>query len=373
MKDYVEYASSLTDAPKIFHVFGGLTTMAACVRKRAWVPGFGGRPLYPNIWSIFIAPSSVYRKSTALNIARDMMEEASAAILPEDFSREMLVEALSKSPQGCFVWSEFGSAISQFDKEYMSGIKDMLADLYDCPLSYTRMLKSGTFQVEEPYLTILGATNVDWMVDKRNIKNDMRGGFLARCLFVPFTSKDFEMDVPGEVDHFWKIRLEGFLRSIQELHPVEFSIGRIGDIRRELKEELDEISRQSEYVIELSAAFTRYQAVALKLATLYAISMGEWGGEIPIEAMECSVNAIRLLRHSIMDLLGNVPMNRDDQVLVEVLSKMKQVHAKGDAWISFREILRYTHRKKGDIAPIMDTLVEMGRVIQNGTEYQIVL
>ena len=90
-------------------------------------------------------------------------------------------------------------------------------------------------------------------------------------------------------------------------------------------------------------------------------------------AMECSVNAIRLLRHSIMDLLGNVPMNRDDQVLVEVLSKMKQVHAKGDAWISFREILRYTHRKKNDIAPIMDTLVEMGRVIQNGTEYQIVL
>ena len=111
----------------------------------------------------------------------------------------------------------------------------------------------------------------------------------------------------------------------------------------------------------------------MKLATLYAISMGEWGGEIPIEAMECSVNAIRLLRHSIMDLLGNVPMNKDDQVLVEVLSKMKQVHAKGDAWISFREILRYTHRKKNDIAPIMDTLVEMGRVIQNGTEYQIVL
>lgn len=369
----MEFAATLTDAPTIFHLFSGLTLLASAVRRRAWVQGFGGRPLYPNLWSVLIAPSSVYRKSTALNIARDLMADVSIPVLPEDFSREMLVEILSSTPQGTFVWSEFGSAIAQFDKDYMSGIKDMLADMYDCPDSYKRMLKGGTFEVQSPCLSILGATNIDWMVDKKNIRNDMRGGFLARCLFVPFTSKDFEMETPGVVDHKWRGRLSGFLRDIQDLHPVEFQIGNVSDLRRELKGELDSVAKSSEYLIELSAAFTRYQAVALKLAILYSVSLGEWGGQIPIEAMECAVNCIRLLRHSILDLLGNVPMNRDDKILIEVMNKMHQLHANGSVWVEFRDIIRYTHRKKAEVLPVLDTLLEMGKIRKEKNSYQLVI
>ena len=112
----------------------------------------------------------------------------------------------------------------------------------------------------------------------------------------------------------------GFLRDVQDLHPVEFSISELSGLRRQLKDELDEEAKKSEYLIELSAAFTRYQAVALKLATLYAISLGEWGGEIPLEAMECAVNAIRLLKTSILDILGNVvPFIVAALLLIDVL------------------------------------------------------
>lgn len=373
LRDYVDYAETLTDAPRIFHLFSGLSAMAGAVRRRAWVQGFGGRPLYPNLWAVLLAPSSVFRKTTALNISRDLMADSGVPILPEDFSREMLVEVLAGTPQGSFVWSEFGSAIAQFDREYMSGIKDMLADMYDCPSSYRRLLKSGAFEVENPCISILGATNIDWMVDKQNTKNDLRGGFLARCLFVPYHSKDFEMETPGIVDNAWRGRLTGFLRDLQELHPVEFQISELSDLRRQLKEELDATAKQSEYLIELSAAFTRYQAVALKLGTLYAISLGEWGGEIPLEAMECAVNAVRLLKTSILDILGNVPMNRDDKILIEVINKMQQLHAAGNVWISFRDLLRYTHRKKGDLLPVLDSLVEMGKIRNHGKEYQLVI
>jgi len=373
LADFVSFAETLTDAPRVFHLFAGLSALAGCVRRRAWVQGFGGRPLYPNLWAVLLAPSSVYRKTTALNIARDLMEDSAVPILPEDFSREMLVEVLAATPQGSFVWSEFGSAIAQFDREYMSGIKDMLADMYDCPASYSRKLKSGSFDVENPCISILGATNIDWMVDKQNTKNDLRGGFLARCLFVPYHSKDFEMETPGVVDMAWRGRLTGFLRDVQDLHPVEFSISELSGLRRQLKDELDEEAKKSEYLIELSAAFTRYQAVALKLATLYAISLGEWGGEIPLEAMECAVNAIRLLKTSILDILGNVPMNRDDKILIEVMNKMQQIHATGAIWIPFRDLLRYTHRKKGELLPVLDSLVEMGKIRINGKEYQLVI
>jgi hypothetical protein len=113
--------------------------------------------------------------------------------------------------------------------------------------------------------------------------------------------------------------------------------------------------------------------VALKLGTLYAISLGEWGGEIPLEAMECAVNAVRLLKTSILDILGNVPMNRDDKILIEVINKMQQIHATGVVWISFRDLLRYTHRKKGDLLPVLDSLVEMGKIRNHGKEYQLVI
>lgn len=373
MRDYVDFAKTLTDAPTVFHLFSGLTAISSSVRRRACVQGFGGRPLYPNIWTVLVAPSSVYRKTTAINIARDLMDNANVSLLPDDFSREMLVEILSREPQGCFVWSEFGSALSQFDKEYMSGIKDMLADMYDCPDSYKRLLKGGEFNVENPCLSILGGTNIDWMLDKKDVKADLRGGFLARTLFVPYTSKDFEMDTPGEVDRQWESKLIGFAKSLGELHPVQFEIDSLGELRHELKRELDKIASESEYLIELSAAFTRYQAVGLKLATLYAVSMGEWGGQIPVEAMECAINAIRILRISILDILGSVPMNRDDKILIEVMNKMQQLHANGHLWIEFRDIMRYTHRKKGEIIPILDSLLEMGKVRQNGKTYQLII
>ena len=181
------------------------------------------------------------------------------------------------------------------------------------------------------------------------------------------------METPGVVDMAWRGRLTGFLRDVQDLHPVEFSISELSGLRRQLKDELDEEAKKSEYLIELSAAFTRYQAVALKLATLYAISIGEWGGEIPLEAMECAVNAIRLLKTSILDILGNVPMNRDDKILIEVMNKMQQIHATGAVWIPFRDLLRYTHRKKGELLPVLDSLVEMGKIRNNGKEYQLVI
>jgi len=80
------------------------------------------------------------------------------------------------------------------------------------------------------------------MLDKKDVKADLRGGFLARTLFVPYTSKDFEMDTPGEVDRQWESKLIGFAKSLGELHPVRFEIDSLGELRHELKRELDKIA-----------------------------------------------------------------------------------------------------------------------------------
>ncbi|NCC96301.1 MAG: hypothetical protein EOM02_05605 [Synergistales bacterium] len=373
IRDYVDFASSLTDAPKIFHVFCGLTLLSSIVGRRAYCPGFGGRPLYPNLWTVLIAPSSSYRKTTAVNIAADFIADLGGKTLPQEFSPEMLIQEISSSPKSTFIWSEFGSALARFEREYMQGIKDILADLYDCPPDYTRKTKGGDFAVQDPYITMLGATNMDWMTDKKNIRGDMRGGFIARILFVPFTSKDYEMDIPGVPDEGSRLKLRGFLSEILDYAPVEFGISELTALRRSLNEENASIAETSEYMIELKAAFSRYEMVAMKLATLYAISMGRWGGEIPPEAMEHAGNAVRLLRESILDILQSVPLNRDDVKLVEVCNKMMVAHATGHQWIPKGEIVRYTHMQSRAIDDIMTTLMDMGRVRLSEAGYQLVM
>ena len=372
IRDYVDFASGLTDAPKVFHLFCGLSLLGSALGRRAWVPGFGGQNLFPNLWLTILAPSSRYRKSTAVGIAENLLRQAGINTLPQEFSRESLISMLQQEPHSTFIWSEFGSALGLLEKEYMAGTKDLLADLYDCPEQYRRILSQQTLEVRNPYISILAAGNIDWMLDKRSVTNDLRGGFLARMLYVPYTSKEREMDVPGVVDELWRARLVGFLRDLGDRNPEEFGISQLSEVRLTLNRTLDREANESEYIVELSAAFSRYKVAALKLALLYAISIGCWGEEIPVEAMMWASSAILLIKESLRDILRSTPLNRDDHVLVEVFNKMLQLHARGDAWVSRNDICRFTHRRLDQLRPILETLVEMGRIRRDGDNYQAI-
>ena len=160
IRDYVDFASGLTDAPKVFHLFCGLSLLGSALGRRAWVPGFGGQNLFPNLWLTILAPSSRYRKSTAVGIAENLLRQAGINTLPQEFSRESLISMLQQEPHSTFIWSEFGSALGLLEKEYMAGTKDLLADLYDCPEQYRRILSQQTLEVRNPYISILAAGNI---------------------------------------------------------------------------------------------------------------------------------------------------------------------------------------------------------------------
>jgi hypothetical protein len=308
-----------------------------------------------------VAPSTNYRKSTAIGIAEDLMKEIGTPILPQDFSQEMLIQMLSSTPQSTFVWSEFGIPLGNFQKEYMSGIKDVLAHLYDCPDEYERSLMKGTLRVEKPYINILGGTNIKWLLDK-NFKDDLRGGLMARILWVPYTSKDFELDMPGRPDAYAERKVKNALIDAQMMRPAQFGISNVRSMRKELQEELEEVAKTSEYTVELSAAFARYQAAALKIAVLMAIADGKKEGEVEKEHFARAMAIVRLLRTSVEDIVRAVPLNKDDKLMVEITAAMQAIHEKDVAWVSTRDICRHTHRKVSQINETLETMVEVGRL-----------
>ena len=70
----------------------------------------------------------------------------------------------------------------------MSGTKELLADLYDCPDEYTRLVGQQTWHLKNVCLSILAAAQTDWFIEKLK-QGDVRGGFLARFSYWPAFQK----------------------------------------------------------------------------------------------------------------------------------------------------------------------------------------
>ena len=360
IKEYVEYAESLTDAPRVFHLFSGLTALSHAAVGVS-TPGFGGQALRPNLWTVLLAPSSAYRKTTSISIARRLLTMAGFSFLPQEFSQEQLIVELSNKPHTMLWFSEFGKALSMMNREYMAGTKDLLSDLYDCPDGYSRDLRKESFHIERPYITMLGATNIDWMLDK-NIRQDLRGGFLARILWVAATSKKYTMDVPPERNVALEEKLAAFLKDINTIRGAEFRTDDLNEFRAQLREEMDRIVRSSEYSLELSAIYTRFQSYAIKLAMLFDLSMGATGGNISTTAWGHAIACIRVLMSTIEDILRQVPLNRDDTLYVEVRNHLVLLHQQGTAWVLDKELAKRMHRPVSLVRRLLTDLSELGIV-----------
>lgn len=142
---YEQYWLPTTDAPQEYIVGSGFAVLAAAIEDRVFLP-FGGQNIYRNLWVLLLGPSSFYRKSTCVSKARKTLarlydgDAAGGALLPDEFSREALLRRLSERSQGLLTFSEFSGAMAAMGRDYMGGTKEFLADLYDSPQSYTRVV-----------------------------------------------------------------------------------------------------------------------------------------------------------------------------------------------------------------------------------------
>jgi hypothetical protein len=151
-----------SDAPREYQIAAGVAVIAATIASRVYLP-FGGDRLYPNVWILILGSSSFFRKSSTLSKAKKTLSRFQAGdskgiLLPDEFSREALLRHLSERAQGLLTYSEFSGALACFGHYYMSGTKELLADLYDSPDSYTRLVGQQTWKLQNVCLSILAAS-----------------------------------------------------------------------------------------------------------------------------------------------------------------------------------------------------------------------
>lgn len=188
---YTEYAGEFTDAPKMFHRFMSYFLISTAVRRKAYVVQ-GHKRIYPNLWMVLLAPSSLFHKSYALSIAEDILRAAIPDItLPNEWSHESLLEGLQEKPEGVMFYDEFASLLAHLNRDYAAPARALLTSLYSCDQVYQRT--TGTtvkrnFTVQNTFINIAAASTISWL--KKEAKADaLEGGFLPRFIFIAETER----------------------------------------------------------------------------------------------------------------------------------------------------------------------------------------
>lgn len=271
IKKYAEYAATQTDAPQVFHAYVGMTIAGAALGNRVLIPSWGNY-ITPAVWTMILAPSGFYHKSTAVNIGARILEKGDpTARMDDEFSPEQLVKRMAKNPSGIFVASEFGSMLGMLKRDYMRGLKELINDWFEGPEYYKRTTgKDGTLTIERPTVSFMAATTLDWLQESMSA-HDMRAGFFTRFLYVVGREKNGRHDSPPPRNLNIENDLVYHLRELAELgrdRPRYVDLDIITPVFRDWQREYEEEINRKNPPSDLMGLFNRTSVYVLKCATI---------------------------------------------------------------------------------------------------------
>jgi RepB DNA-primase from phage plasmid/Protein of unknown function (DUF3987) len=182
---YIEWAKGLGDAAWQYHQAGAFTVLSSLLAGTVRLPTSFGTVI-PNLWFMILADTTITRKSTAMDIAMELvMDTDSDAILATDGSIEGLMTSLSMRPgrPSIFLRDEFSGLLEAMTKkDYMAGMAETLTKLYDGKFQ-KRILKKEIIEVREPVL-IMFAGGIKNRICSLLSYEHVSSGFMPRFIFV---------------------------------------------------------------------------------------------------------------------------------------------------------------------------------------------
>ena len=358
LEKYIEYVYPTVDSPSQFTLACGLSVLSMAIRD-SHIP-FGTFRIRPNLWIAIVAPSSIYRKSTSIRIARQFLNELEpGVVLPDQMSPEAFISYLAEENGfGLFHWSEMASQLLSFEKSYMAEYKSLLTELYDCPHQFTRMTKAdGLVEIDNPFINILCASTQKWLNDCLS-EGNLKGGFLPRFIYIQASSKDRFVGFPQAPDQGLKHKLLDKLTLMAQSFngPIQVDPKAI-DLYSDQAKQLEQASMGSEHEGIVGAFYSRLSNYLLKFGLIYQAMMDHTQTEISLEAMQYSVRLCQYLRQNIdlvMDRITYSPDMAERQKLIELI--------RAEPGISRSRLLRKSRLSVKRMNDGLDTLVQAYQV-----------
>lgn len=221
IEKYMDYSSD-NEASAFIHYWVGLNVIGASLKRNVSLSR-GHYVLYPNLWTIIVAPSGS-KKTTACSIGYNLLSKLDCIkMLPDKGSPEGLALALSSSDSNGDANAQaliYAPELSNFmdSRKHNEGLVPFLLRIADCPDKWTYQTKGGgVVALKNVAVSFLGATAPDLMRDSIPA-SALKSGFLARFICVADEACEKVIPFPSKDTH-----LEG--RMIEELERISLLKG----------------------------------------------------------------------------------------------------------------------------------------------------
>lgn len=385
--DYTRWASHCSPlTPNHFHQNIALTIACANIARRVHVQ-LPHEKLYPNVYTLIVAVTTVHAKTTAFNLARRVIRETMADRIltsistpeafadtlaghkPSSFSDlpdEVQSEWTDRSKWGArrlFMLDEAGRFFNALQKDYNATLDALLMELYDSsdePID-RETRKDGLIRIEKPSLSCLFATtpgNVRRLLGNRDSWSD---GFWNRWNFVT-------VDQPQA----WRITdtIEIPIKIINKLNRVSDELGEPGEdrpasITDKLKTAYYEFAKgMRELVIKesderLHGVLGRLPTKRMKAALTFAVMENPKRPEINIDHWNATEEfSLGWQRDALMAIDQTHRTDRSD-LESRAWATLVEFRDKG---ITARRIQQILNRSAGEINPMIEGWVRAGTV-----------
>lgn len=180
---YMTHARAVSPmSPALFHESAGLWLGSVAIARRLKIPMPYG-DVYPNLFVLWLATTTLWRKTTGLEVARGLAREAfphllapqdttpegflsdlsgrepaNLAALPDDL-KELWRQERNYAAQRGLVLDELSGLMAGAGKDYNAGLLEAFLRFFDCDPMYARSTRSlGRVIVRNSYLALLGAS-----------------------------------------------------------------------------------------------------------------------------------------------------------------------------------------------------------------------
>jgi hypothetical protein len=182
---YIEWAKALGDAAPQYHQAGAFVALSAALSGSVRLPTSYGT-MQPNLWFMILADTTLTRKTTAMDLAMDLVAEIdSDTVLATDGSIEGLMTGLQTRPRrpSVFLRDEFTGLLELMTKrDYYSGMPEFFTKLYDGKLQ-KRVLRKETIEIHDPCLIIFAGGIKSRITQLLKVEH-VSSGFMPRFVFI---------------------------------------------------------------------------------------------------------------------------------------------------------------------------------------------
>jgi hypothetical protein len=212
ISSYLEFTEN-SEPPILFKKWTAISLIASALERKCRLR-WGSLTFYPNMYIILVAPSGKARKGTAMNPARDILDEIpNIHLAAESITREALIQEMKAAGAnpcinpvtGAQSWHASLTVHSQELTVFLGfnnySLMSDLTDWYDCRNKWTYRTKhQGTDKIEGVWLNLIGATTPELIqssmpVDAIGLGLTSRFIFVyehkkSRCIPDPFQTKE---------------------------------------------------------------------------------------------------------------------------------------------------------------------------------------